>query len=262
MTDEAATADPSGRIQNIFIAMPVYGGEMKSDTAAAVDQVLGFFNKLGLSYLRYQLSMCDIVDARNASLTKWYDAHPESTHCLFIDSDMYFGVQQVSDMIALDKPLVGVVYSKREIPGSKEDGTPDLQSITIGEPILNTPLQIVHGCQQWKYVGGGVLLIKREVVTRMLEKFPEMADYTNPGSLAKTGVTRMIRAFDKMKDDIGRPLSEDYSFCERWRKCGGEVWASVDHPIGHIGLHTYWFHAAAMGLAGKPVQQPAQEVAA
>ncbi len=34
-------------------------------------------------------------------------------------------------------------------------------------------------------------------------------------------------------------LSEDLAFCERWRLCGGEVWANVNHLIGHIGPYNY-----------------------
>ena len=37
----------------------------------------------------------------------------------------------------------------------------------------------------------------------------------------------------------GARLSEDYSFCHRWRQCGGEVWANISHPITHVGLHRY-----------------------
>ena len=34
-------------------------------------------------------------------------------------------------------------------------------------------------------------------------------------------------------------LSEDFSFCQRWRQCGGEVWASATHTIQHIGNHAF-----------------------
>ena len=35
-------------------------------------------------------------------------------------------------------------------------------------------------------------------------------------------------------------LSEDYSFCKRWRSlAGNEIWAVVDERIGHVGAMVY-----------------------
>jgi hypothetical protein len=94
----------------------------------------------------------------------------------------------------------------------------------------------------------------------MLKKFPECNDTIDPGAIGGLGITRMLKLFNKMKDPNGRPLSEDYSFCERWRQCGGEVWCGVDYPIGHIGNFTYGFHMyrkpipELLGL-GKPADE-------
>ncbi len=95
-----------------------------------------------------------------------------------------------------------------------------------------------------------LLNIKREVVKAMLKKFPEANDTVDPGAISGLGISRMLKLFSKMKTKDGRPLSEDYSFCERWKECGGEVWCGVDYPIGHIGSFTYGFH-----LYGKPTRE-------
>jgi hypothetical protein len=43
-----------------------------------------------------------------------------------------------------------------------------------------------------------------------------------------------------MNLEDGTRLSEDYSFCERWRSlAGNEIWAAVDEPIGHVGDMIY-----------------------
>lgn len=38
---------------------------------------------------------------------------------------------------------------------------------------------------------------------------------------------------------IGRYLTEDYSFCRRWRMLGGKVYALMEAELGHIGKHVY-----------------------
>jgi hypothetical protein len=46
--------------------------------------------------------------------------------------------------------------------------------------------------------------------------------------------------FSEMNLEDGTRLSEDYSFCERWRSlAGNEIWAAVDEPIGHVGDMIY-----------------------
>ena len=47
--------------------------------------------------------------------------------------------------------------------------------------------------------------------------------------LAKN-LDRLIRAFDPLFVDNAR-LSEDFSFCHRWRKCGGQIWANAVHEL-------------------------------
>ena len=92
----------------------------------------------------------------------------------------------------------------------------------------------VEGC------GAGIMLIERSCVKTLLEKLPQLSDTkakkTSP--LARN-LERLIRAFEPVTVDGGR-LSEDYSFCHRWRaSCGGEVWANISHRVIHVGLHRF-----------------------
>jgi len=42
--------------------------------------------------------------------------------------------------------------------------------------------------------------------------------------------------FGEITLEDGDSLSEDYSFCKRWRSMpDSEIWAVVDEPIGHVG---------------------------
>ena len=46
--------------------------------------------------------------------------------------------------------------------------------------------------------------------------------------------------FSEITLEDGRRLSEDYSFCKRWRSMPGkEIWAIVDEPVGHVGDMVY-----------------------
>lgn len=237
--------------KGMAIGIPCYGGPIEDETRSSISQVRHHLSWQHVKTMEYSLAMCGIVDARNCMLTWWYD-DTDYDHLLMVDRDMQFAPSLVFDAMKLEKPLVGVIYSKRQLPNPGD---------TIWSTIVGTPEEadqpVVNGFQKWKYVGGGVLLIHRSLVTEMLKKMPELCDFVDVGSHKRTGVTRMIRAFDEIKLDNGIHLSEDNSFCERWRRCGGEVWAGVGYPIGHIGKFNYCIQADELLGLSKPKEAAA-----
>jgi hypothetical protein len=177
------------------------------------------------------LGMSDLVGLRNLMVSLWYDTHPEASHLLFVDDDMHFSANLVWDMLQFDKPLVGAFYSKREASG-----------VVVGQVLNDTDTidNVEKGFLKVKGVGAGVLLIKRQVIDKMISRIPDFVDTTGISgaitwaALKRFGGTRLLRPFDLLPG-----LSEDLSFCKRWRDLGGEVWANVHHPIGHVGPHDF-----------------------
>lgn len=225
---------------SIMICIPAYG---QSVAAQTMESVFCLAQYLTSSNIRHQLSWysaADIVEVRNLFLTAWYDCHKQYSHMLFIDADMGFQPQLIRDMAKFDKPLTGVFYARRQMPASIVGAALDPEH-TLADVTRD-------GFLKANYIGGGVMLISRKMIDEMLEKMPQLIDAL-PGVLAAASplpLTRLIRAFDPiLKDD--RRLSEDVSFCARWREnCGGEIWANVNHKISHIG--PFDFHMRYMGV--------------
>jgi hypothetical protein len=57
--------------------------------------------------------------------------------------------------------------------------------------------------------------------------------------LQKANCHRMIRAFEKLDLPERGVVSEDLSFCLRWNKMGGKVWAAIGYRISHVGPYDY-----------------------
>lgn len=226
---------------SVMVCLPAYGQSVTAQTAESLFKLAQFFT---LNQIRHQLSWfsaADIVEVRNLFLTTWYDAYPQFSHMLFIDADMGFEPELIRDMLAFDKPLTGVFYARRSMPVS-----------IVGaalKPEHSFP-DIKQGHLPAAYIGAGVMLIKRTMISEMLEKKPELIDAL-PGVLAKATdvkLTRLLRAFDTILEDDCR-LSEDISFCRRWTECGGEIWANVMHKIDHVG--PFNFHLRYGGIMEK-----------
>lgn len=246
--------------KGILICVPAFGQSMCAATAQSLYNLGGYLTRHGIANSMCFMSAADIAEVRNLFLTTWYDGHHKNlfSHMLFVDADMEFPAQLVADMIKFDKPLMGCLYARRSHP-----------AVAVGR-CFNTDQtldDVKHGFMEVQGVGAGVLMISREVVTKMIETFPEIIDtkvdghpgqeMLGPGGASK----RLIRAFDPFFSDNGLKLSEDLAFCERWRKCGGEVWANVNHLIGHIGPFNYAIRYADF-LDNKAAEKAAAEAQA
>jgi hypothetical protein len=146
---------------------------------------------------------------------------------------MGFPPDLVSDMILLNEGVVGTIYPQRKLPLSwAGSGTGKPEAERRGN------FMEVEG------VGMGCTLIRRDVVTTMLEKMPELVDtrlalHPAGDTIRGAGSNRIIRAWEKL-DLPGRGVvSEDLSFCIRYRQCGGKVWGSIGYRISHVGPFDY-----------------------
>lgn len=216
-------------VTGLLVCCPSYGGHVSQQTAGLLYMIAQFCATVGIKSQVMLLAFSDIVDVRNIQITKFYDEY-DFSHCLMIDNDMGADISLIQAMLELDVPLVGTLYSRREMP---TDGNP--MSTLIGHLYPDEKWECRPPFIKVRHVGAGILMFNRELVSKMLQKFPDINDLDDPGRMATLGVTRIIRAFEKMKGPEGNRLSEDYSFCERWQQCGGEVWANFCQPVSHVG---------------------------
>jgi hypothetical protein len=169
------------------------------------------------------LSFPDIAELRSMAMTIWYDTMPTCRVHAVHRRRHGICARLVTDMILFDEPLIGAIYPQRKMPLSwAGSGTGATTTERRGNFML------VEG------VGFGCTLIRRDLVTKMLEKMPELVDnrlalHPAGETLRNAGTTRLIRAFEKLDLPERGVVSEDLSFCLRWQKCGGQTWASVGH---------------------------------
>lgn len=217
----------------VLIFCPAFGGTITANTFLTTHALRDALAAKGIGGGISTLSFPDIAELRAMALTIWYDAMPDVSHLLFIDADMGFQPDMVLDMLMFDEPLVGAIYPQRRLPTSfAGSGTGEPNAERRGN------FMKVEG------VGMGCTLIRRDCVTTMLEKFPEMVDdrlslHPAAATMQAAGAKRLIRAFEKMDLDKRGILSEDLSFCMRHNQAGGTVWASIGHPISHVGQHDF-----------------------
>ena len=79
------------------------------------------------------------------------------------------------------------------------------------------------------------MLIKRDVIEKMAEHYPETRYSASHNGLGVSS-SNLYALFDCIIDPETREyLSEDYTFCHRWRSMGGRIWLDRESRLSHIG---------------------------
>lgn len=217
----------------LFIFVPAFGQQITATTFLTTHALQQHLASKGIQGGISTLSFPDIAELRAMAMTIWYDTMPDSTHMLFIDADMGFPPDMVSDMLLFNAGVVGTIYPQRKLPLSwAGSGTGSAQTERRGS------FMEVEG------VGFGCTMIRRDVVTTMLEKMPHLVDtrlalHPAGDTIKQAGSNRIIRAFEKLDIPERGLVSEDLSFCIRHRQCGGKVWAGINYRISHVGPFDY-----------------------
>jgi hypothetical protein len=97
-------------------------------------------------------------------------------------------------------------------------------------------------------IGTGHMMIKRHVFEKLATEFPKIRYKPDHVGQAHFDGSRYIHAyFDTVIDTTDsytgggsdRYLSEDYMFCQMWRKIGGQVWLCPWMRTQHIGTYAF-----------------------
>lgn len=159
-----------------------------------------------------------ITRARNTSASRFLDTRFE--YLMFIDADIQFASEDVKDLWNLGEEVCCGAYAmkrKDRAVSAWKDG----KLVDLGD--FDGPTEV-------DYAGTGFLMIHRSVFERMKPMVTTFVEGTPP--LPCWGF------FDLMqKDDI--QLSEDYSFCERWRSLGGKIMLEPSIKLIHWGQYGY-----------------------
>ena len=240
----------------VFTFVPAFGQMVSATTFMATHALQARLGQAGIVGGITTLSFPDIAELRSMAVTVWYDTMPDTSHILFIDSDMGINPDMVMEMLAFGEPVVGTIYrQRRETPiGWAGSGTSAPQTERRGN------FMEVEG------VGMGCTIIHRDAITRILQVMPQIVDtriemHPAKDMIRNTGANRLIRAFEKLDIPDRGIVSEDLSFCLRWRECGGKVWANIGHRISHVGPFDYsgrYLDVIEAGMAQEQMQAQAQ----
>lgn len=228
--------------KHIFIATPCYGGMTAAVYTTSLTQLVGFFTKNSVPYTLSMLTNESLVTrARNKLVNDFLNT--EATHLFFIDADIEFDHRDAARIILHDKDVVVGSYPVKSYDFSRALNRSFSSTEEIVEAVTTHVVNFVfkdeedrkagrvdlqNGLVEILDGGTGFMCIKREVIEKMIEAYPETA-YT-----PETTNDTVYALFDTVIDD-GRYLSEDYTFCRRWQNMGGKIYLDAMTVLNHYG---------------------------
>jgi len=253
--------------KSLFVATPMYGGMNHGLYMKACLDLQGLCMQYNIPVkFSFLFNESLITRARNYLVDEFIH-RSDCTHLLFIDSDINFGPQDVLALLALDKDVIGGPYPKKAIKWKSvatalrknpqiESGL--LERVTgdyVFNPVKGTAQFSVTEPLEVMEIGTGFMLVKREVFAQMEQEYPMIRYKPDHVGQAHFDGSRYIHAFfDTVidtKDSItgggsDRYLSEDYMFCQMWRKMGGKIWLCPWMKTEHIGTYHFKGDMAAV----------------
>ena len=247
------------RKNKLFIATPMYGGMAHGLYMKSALDLQTTMSKYGVeTKFSFLFNESLITRARNYLVDEFLRSG--FTHLLFIDSDIHYNPQDVLALLALDKDVIGGPYPKKSInwgnvahaARNNPDLPPKELETLVGEYVFN----VVKGTSQFQVteplevmeIGTGYMLIKRQVFEKMEKEYTFLRYKPDHIGQANFDGTRYIHAFfDTVIDTKDSPtgggseryLSEDYMFCQMWRKMGGQIYLCPWMKTQHIGTYAF-----------------------
>jgi hypothetical protein len=247
------------RKNKLFIATPMYGGMAHGLYIKSSLDLQTTMNKYGIeTKFSFLFNESLITRARNYLVDEFLRS--DHTHMLFIDSDIHYNPQDVLALMALDKDVIGGPYPKKSInwgnvaqaARSHPNMEPRELEQLVGEYVFN----VVKGTKQFTVtdplevmeIGTGFMMVKREVFEKMEKEYPMIRYKPDHVGQANFDGTRYIHAYfdtviDTKESIVGggsdRYLSEDYMFCQMWRKMGGQIYLCPWMKTQHIGTYAF-----------------------
>jgi hypothetical protein len=239
---------PAYLVSRLMVATPMYGGLNHDAWACSMMDLRQQADLLGVPLNVVTIRNESLVQrARNTCVAHFLAS--DATHLLFIDSDIGFPWQAVFRLLAHRRDVVGATYAKKKM------GEAEFAFVPLPQGgVTRTGLVEVHSLPT------GFLMISRDAISRLIgahadKRYGVHASEGLPGAYRN----HLYAIFDCELEGPNY-WSEDYTFCQRWRRLGGQCWLDPHILLEHHGTARFHGHPWKAFGALQPVPGISQHV--
>lgn len=209
-------------MKKVFIATPAYQGKVHVQYALALNDTCTLLRMHGFEVtIRMPVGGSLLVADRNRLVQMFWDSGCDYMLC--VDSDLGWDPNAVMRLIEADKDVSGGVYPTRDKSGFnfRPAVEPNGKIVMCKDTLL----------LQMEYIPSGFLLIKRNVIATLRDKYPEL--YYCPKDINSDQTSGYCFFNTEVYD--GEFWGEDYVFCRRLREAGFDIYVDPLIEFDHAG---------------------------
>jgi hypothetical protein len=235
----------------ILIGTPCYGGLVIQGYMESVIQLMSYAARNDFDVSLALLGGDSLITRSRNKLVATFLDMPQATHLMFIDADISFRPEDVHRMLKFDHDLVAGMYPVKNFDWAqvKEKMSPDMDEKALAEsglhfvgmPCLPKDREERDGFITGIYAGTGFMLIRRSCLERMVLAYPQTKyDVAHVYPIPKERSPNQYALFDCIiEPGTNIYLSEDFTFCRRWRDIGGKIWLDPQSKLTHYGTFRF-----------------------
>jgi hypothetical protein len=204
-----------------------------------------------------------ISRVRNVHMSLFYHEYKDCDYFMSLDSDLEvvncFNTNNIfTKLLSHDKDFVGGLYALK-----KMQGPPVCASVVANNLYARDKIPFNSGLIEMLWLSTGCWCLKRSAVEKMINSYPDltyMGDDNVSGKVIHGLYNPMLVDIDDNGTKIKKYLSEDWSFAQRWKALGGQIYADTSIVLKHIGKQAYslWNVEVVSKPAEAPNQPPLQ----
>lgn len=232
---------------SIMIATPSYNKMVSHDYALSLADTVALTRASGMSCnSSFMVASSLLCKCRNVILKAFMLSG--ATHLLCVDSDLGWPAEVLPTLVNEDRDFICGVYPARDVndPTNIEYMfVPETLDMPDGSESLVTDQRFIKA----QYVPAGFMLLKRVVIERLIEKFPERLSVPEDPRLASDE----MYVFFNTELYNGTFWGEDYIFCRLVRESGTDIWIDPYITFNHDGrVGRLLDHLQKTSLSNKP----------
>lgn len=185
-----------------------------------------------------------ISRVRNVHMSLFLDEYKECDYFVSLDSDLeivnsYNTNNLFTKLLSHDKDFVGGLYALKQ-----PNGPARTSSVPLDPTMERSNLPFDQGLLPMRWLSAGCWCLRRSAVEKMVNNYPEL-DYVGDDNVTGKKIHGLYNpAVFPITDSTNNTvfqkyLSEDWAFCERWTKMGGEIFADTSVVLRHLGKFPY-----------------------
>jgi len=235
----------------ILIGTPCYGGQVFQGYMESVIQLMGYASRNDFDVSLALLGGDSLITRSRNKLVATFLDMPQATHLMFIDADISFKPEDIHRMLKFDHEVVAGMYPIKNFDWAqfKEKATPDMATDKLAEaglhyvglPCPEKEREHREGFVTGVYAGTGFMLIRRSCLERMIFAYSNTKyNLAHTYPIPKEQSAHQFALFDCIiEPGTNVYLSEDFTFCRRWREIGGKIWLDPHSKLSHYGTYRF-----------------------